>query len=211
MEMLNDTFIDASLENTAMGRYYKALGIGMHLIGDTFAHRTIVPAYTVAGTNPSNPVYSTSITSANAKFGSSDFKSGGTLHSDAQLRTWAKSSSTYKESICKYWKCFQRAVNLGVIEFKDIKNFGIEEEAKAAVYEDNKSFCSERYADAELGCEFLLDYADSRMTYEGALIFCPTETYVKLNNFKGYTEKANESTSVFTDAMWNDISTPAEY
>ena len=217
--MLNAVFIDATIESTSEGRFYKTVGMAMHLIGDTFAHRTIVPQYTIEGTNPKEPIYSTKAGSKTVKFGSSDFKSGGSLESDAQLKKWIKSSAENADKICRHWKCFQRGVKLGVMEFKDIKNFGllsnvngkIDNAARAGIYEDNINFCRERYDDADSACEYFFRCIMGKKKYNGVVIFEPVEKYVVLNNFKNYAKKAGMDTSILSDEEWAKVSTPSMY
>lgn len=197
-------------EKSNDARYYKVLGLALHLVGDTFAHRTIVPKYTVAGTNPQNVVYSTSATSANAKFGTSDFKEQGshTKESDATLKIWAKSSHKYQDQICRRWKCFQRTVNLGVMEFKDIKNFASNKTKK---YEDKSNFCKERFVDAQTACDVLFSDSYDKEVYDGIGIFAPVEKNVMLNNLKKYSKEAGMDITCFTDTEWAKISTPDMY
>ena len=208
-KMLNDTFTDASIEHTPQGRFYKTMGIAMHLIGDTFAHRTIVPKHMVDATVAKEPVYSSKSGSKTVRFGSADFKTGGTLESDAKIKSWAKSSASKSSDICKHWKCFKRGVEPGVMEFKDIKNFGTT--ATAGKYEDNIDFGRERYADADQVCSAMFTELMDNETFDGAYILFPVEKYVVLNNFKAYCKEAKTPTSGYTDAEWNKVSTPEFY
>ncbi len=186
-------------------RYYKVLGFAMHVLGDTYAHRTIVPSYTVDNCTQT-PKKSTNAKSADARFGMEDFKKSHNLHADEDLRTWAKDSYALQGLICKRWNCFQRAVKLGVVEFKDIKNF-----ATRKAYEDDSAFCKERYKDAEFCCEILFDTFYSKSKYEGVYIIYPTRKNVKLNGFKRYSEKAKQDTSWLTPQEWEEKSTPKVY
>lgn len=192
---------------TAIAKSYKVLGFAIHLVGDTFAHRTIVPDYTVAGTNPKAMI--TSAKSGEARFGTGDFDktpSSGHDVTDAELKSWAKAAD--KGTGCKHWKCFQRTVRLGVMEFKDIKYYTLE---KKYTYEDGNQFCVERYKDAKMNCTVLFDAYHDKEKYDGIYIFEPTEKYVKLNNFKNFAKDAGENISVHTDAEWAKISTPERY
>lgn len=213
--MLNADLVANVSESSGTARFFKVLGFAAHLTGDTFAHRTIVPKYTVSGTNPSNPVYSTSVTSANAKFGTMHFVTdpGHTKHDDVQLKTWARSSADYVGNICTKWKCFQRTVNLGVMEFKDIKNFvqlSLRDD-NYKVYEDNKNFCKERYSDAEMACSAMFYNVYEGILYDGIEVFCPAEDNVVLNNFKNYAQAAGQDISVMTETEWLEVSTPSMY
>lgn len=210
LTLLKADLVAGVSEKSNDARYYKVLGFAIHLTGDIFAHRTIVPKYTVAGTNPQNAVYSTSATSANAKFGTSNFKEQGshTKESDATLKTWARSSHDYQDQICRRWKCFQRTVNLGVMEFKDIKNFASKDPKE---YEDNSKFCTERFVDAQDACDALFAYSYDKDVYDGIDIFVPLQKNVMLNNLKGHSKEAGMDITCFTDAEWAKISTPSMY
>ena len=176
-----------------------------------YAHRTIVPQYTIKGSNPANYKNSTSVTSADAKFGYSDFKTQSThkVESDTILKQWAKDSSGEKNNICKRWKCFERTVKLGVMEFRDVKNFS--NTSTTSKYEDNVNFCKERYADATLNCEILFMQSYDKEEFDGIYILYPTEDYVILNNLKGYAKNAKQDCSEFTDEEWKLMSTMGEY
>ncbi|MBO5088657.1 MAG: S8 family serine peptidase [Lachnospiraceae bacterium] len=190
-------------------RYYKVLGFAMHLVGDVYAHRTIVPKYTVKGTNPSSYRGSTNAYSFDAKFGSSDFKSQShSVQSDSQLKNWAKKPSDYS-NICKQWKCFEKTVNLGVMEFRDIKYYTTN--STLSKYEDNPNFCKERYTDAEFMCEILFDESYCHQTFDGIFILYPTGDNVKLNYLRGYAKNIGEDISFFTAEEWKMFSTLEEY
>lgn len=194
---------------TSAAKSYKVLGFAMHLVGDTYAHRTIVPAYTVSGTNPKNRKDSGGKAGV-ARFGSSDFKSSSEnpdAPSDDQLMKWAKEA--YNNPICQHWNHFQRTVNLGVMEFRDIKYYTPARIVGA--YEDNSDFCVERFRDAKLNCAMLMDSYQDNQTYDGIYILSPTENYVKLNAFKKYAEAAGENISAYTDVEWAKMSTPELY
>ena len=194
---------------TSTAKSYKVLGFAMHLVGDTYAHRTIVPAYTVSGTNPKNRKDSGGKAGV-ARFGSSDFKSSSEnpdAPSDDQLMKWAKEA--YNNPICQHWNHFQRTVNLGVMEFRDIKYYTPARIVGA--YEDNSDFCVERFRDAKLNCAMLMDSYRDNQTYDGIYILSPTENYVKLNALKKYAEATGENISAYTDAEWAKMSTPELY
>lgn len=194
---------------TSTAKSYKVLGFAMHLVGDTYAHRTIVPAYTVSGTNPKNRKDSGGKTGV-VRFGSSDFKSSSEnpdAPSDDQLMKWAKEA--YNNPICQHWNHFQRTVNLGVMEFRDIKYYTPARIVGA--YEDNSDFCVERFRDAKLNCAMLMDSYQDNQTYDGIYILSPTENYVKLNALKKYAEATGENISAYTDAEWAKMSTPELY
>lgn len=210
--LIKTSILDNVSETSNNAKYYKVMGFAMHLTGDVYAHRTIVPKYTVKGTNPSTVKYSTNVTSADARFGTSDFKpkSSHERHSDATLKEWAADSFHLQGSICNRWNCFQRTVNLGVMEFKDIKNFTSEGENQD-IYEDKSNFCKERYADAKLCCEVLFEESYEKYEFDGIYILCPTEENVKLNAFKTYAQKAGQDISWYDAEEWAEMSTPEKY
>ena len=209
--LLNADIISDVPENSKEAKYFKVMGFAMHLVGDTYAHRTIVPTYTIKGSNPTVAKQSTFVSGEEARFGTGDFLRG--LHeaeSDATLKKWAFDSKGNKKKICMVWECFQRAVKLGVMEFKDIKHF-TREEIGPDTYEDNAKFCMERYVEAQGACECVFVNSYDREVYEGLAWIYPTYKNVKLNNLKGYAEQAGQDTSWLTSKEWAQISTPKEY
>lgn len=211
-EMLKKDYLLDVTEGSNDGRFYKTMGFAMHLTGDTYAHRTMAPTYTVDGTNPKTYKPSTSATSADAMFGSGDFlnTASHTKIDDETLKKWALNSGT--ANICKEWVCFQRTVKIGRMEFRDVRNYVRDKTDIGSKYADNVNFCKERYIDGKYMCEVLFCEACQKSEFDGVFIMYPTEEYVKLNNLKGFAEEAGEDTSGwFTDAEWNEISTPSKY
>lgn len=196
---------------SASTRYYKVLGFALHLVGDVYAHRTIVPKYTVKGTNPSTYKKSTSATSADAKFGSGDFKpqSKHSVEANTILKDWANKPSKKKEKICKRWKCFEKTVNLGCMEFRDVKYYTTVSTIK--MYEDNPDFCKERYVDAQFMCDILFLESYNKEPYDGVFILYPMEENVKLNYLMGYAKNVGENISYISTEEWKKISTMEEY
>lgn len=198
-------------ESSAGARYYKVIGFAMHLVGDVYAHRTIVPEYTVAGTNSSTYKSSTKSTSYDAKFGTGNFKSQSThsVESNDTLKKWAYIPVDYNGTICKHWKCFQKTVKLGCMEFRDIYHYSTTN--TRSIYEDNPNFCKERYVDAKFMCEVLFDESYTKEEFHGIIILFPTEKHVKLNNLRGYAKNMGEDISLFTTEEWEEISTLEAY
>ncbi len=135
-------------------------GIALHLAGDMYAHRTIVPKYTVDGVNPKQMQNDLS---RKAMLGSNDFKMASKFYDDATHKAlinvlcfndYSKSeiSSQYTKYLeILYWQYIQKGVEMQVAEFRDINVF-----LKPSIvnkYEDNASFCGERYKAALLSCE----------------------------------------------------------
>ena len=191
-------------------RYFVVMGLAIHLTGDTYAHWTIVPQYTVKGTNPKKKKLSKSINSFDARFGTENFKDEPfhKKETDAILKTWAKESHENQNKICKRWNCFQRTINLGVMEIKDIKNYAIKDKKD---YEDNANFCKERFEDAKSACDYVFYSSYEKYAYDGVEIFMPLEGNVKLNDFWRNAKLAGEGTSVYSAARWKKASTPEKY
>lgn len=209
--LLNSKITDEDDRISASTRYYKVLGFAMHLVGDVYAHRTIVPKYTVKGTNPSAYKKSTSATSGDAKFGFGDFKSQSkhSVEANIILKDWANKPSKKKEKICKRWKCFEKTVNLGCMEFRDVKYYTIVSTIKR--YEDNPDFCKERYVDAKFMCDILFLESYNKEPYDGIFILYPMGKNVKLNYLMGYARNIGENVSYISTEEWKKISTMEEY
>ncbi len=109
------------------GRRNLVFGFIFHLLGDTFAHRTIVPKYTINNMTKTRKD-STSYTSKNARFGTSDFTSANLTE-------------------------LKSRINGDGIEFCGIFNLG----GKRSAYEDNPDFCAERYGESESACIYFLE------------------------------------------------------
>ncbi len=105
-------------------------GFIFHLIGDTFAHKTIVPKYTISGTT-----YKESKTeySKDANLGKSDFTDWSKLTKDIgnQVATFTMLQNYVPTSKKQYIR---------------------------TRYEDKTTFCKERFADAKSACEYFLEF-----------------------------------------------------
>lgn len=181
-------------------------GMALHLAGDMYAHRTIVPKYTVDGVNPKQMQNDLS---RKAMLGSNDFKMASKFYDDATHKAlinvlcfndYSKSeiSSQYTKYLeILYWQYIQKGVELQVVEFRDIHTF-----LKSGVtnnYEDNALFCGERYKAAMLSCKRIAARFKENGTFYTKLIY-PKEygslnqnhyyQTVKLNNFLAYTKAA---------------------
>lgn len=209
--LLKKDILYANEDRSSAMMYYKVLGFAMHLVGDVYAHRTIIPKYTVKGTNPSAYKKSTSVTSADAKFGTKDFdlRTDHAIEDATTLKAWAKNPKDFPGRICKWWKCFERTVNMECMEFRDVKYYTTV--SSTGKYEDNTDFCKERFVDAKFMCEILFETSYNKDSFDGIYILSPTEKYVKLNHLRGYAQNMGEDISVFTTEEWKEISTMAEY
>ena len=200
-------------EETNYQKYCKVLGFALHLIGDTYAHRTIVPRYTVEGANPEKAKLG-----EQSMFGYENFKNSDshTRVSNNILKAWAGDSGKYEYEdyidqngkkqgkICKYWNCFQKTVFLGVMEFRDIKHYMSTTTGRTGIYEDNIDFCPERFKETKRACRQFLEkiHAKEDFTYQ----FFWSKYKNVLNNYKGFCELAGE-TIKGTDAEWSKVST----
>ena len=105
-------------------------GFIFHLIGDIYAHKTIVPEYVKSGT-----IYKESKTeySKDANLGKSDFTDWSKLIKDIENQ---------------------------VVTFTQLQNYASKEQKKnnRSKYEDNIKFCKERFADAKYACEYFLEF-----------------------------------------------------
>ena len=169
---------------------YYIIGLTCHLISDVFAHRMIVPS--------------------SATFVKSDFATDPkmTTFDNAILKKIAKNPKNeftkQENSKYKVWECFAQTVNLGVMEFRDIKHYTKSSDSNKK-YEDNKSFCPKRYNNAVNSVEcFIGNFKDG---FDES-IFVPFYG-LKLNNYYGYVKDMKINTSYFTQSEWNSYSTMA--
>lgn len=193
---------------TSATKSYKVLGFAMHLVGDTYAHRTIVPTYTVADRSATN--VKTSSKPGVARFGTSDFINDKDKPNANALKSRASEAYKYVgTNDCKGWNCLKRTVELGVMEFRDIKYYM--KTPNNQTYEDNNGFCAERFRDAQYNCNILMTYYQTNSTYDGVGILAPIEDHVVLNGFKKYVKNSGENINYYTEEEWAEISTPDLY
>ena len=197
LEILNDLMkkIDLALstnmfsgtESDKESRKYKVLGLAMHMVGDTCAHRTMVPKDDINNFSPSY------------------FKEGTKTVNVNDLKLWMKNAREpyYKTKIetAANWAVFQQGVKTGCMEFRDIKHFATAKDS-VGTYEDKAEFYSVRYTITKNACIRLLkanSLSDSRK------IMVPRTHYFIFNNLKGYYIAAGGSKSDFS--YWDKIST----
>lgn len=188
--------------NTTATQYEKKkfliVGFACHLIGDTYAHRGIVPKSTVskAGKNKTG-----------SKFGTSHFASNSKAsYNNADLKACAQNPNEKVKNQKKYqcWQAFSKTVNLGVMEFIDIKFYMKSNiNTPSSIYEDNILFCSYRYNDSTLATE---DFLSTFSSGFDELIFYPLCGSV-LNHYYGYTKAIGIDTSYMSKKDWSKIST----
>ena len=193
-------YIDGNTTSTQYNkRKFIICGFACHLIADTFAHRTIVPKSTV--TSASN-------TKTNSKFGKNHFDTQVNAITDSnKLKKYAKNAGTEVEGRprVRCWQAFKQTVNLGVMEFRDVKHYMKESvDTPNKKYEDSISFCSYRYEESKLAVG---DFLGSFSGGFDAFIYYPVCGAI-LNNFYGYTKATDNSLlSFLTTNEWKSIST----
>ena len=196
---------------------YKAAGLCIHIVGDTYSHRTQVPvAYSKDKFEKSNSVVDMVINGNSTK---KDLFNDVTNYKNGQ----------YKEVLIKacqdnnihadyrYRQYLKEAVSYGVVEFRDIKKFSpgyyLTNEKNRQEYikklcinfEDNSSLYNRRYKEAFRACDKLFEKGlDSSFNIKGFVpsVNSETGTSVKLWNLKNYVKSAGISTSFKTDDEW---------
>ncbi len=177
------------------------VGVALHLAGDIYAHKTIVPKYTIAGTNPYYPTYNNY---HGDMFGGKNFPEctnfdASTVDLEA-LKLCARNNSLSSNPEFKNWQHFQLAVAYQCIEFRDINMFLAPSYAGANnPYEDDARFCNERYFAANSVTRKLIYRANNNADFHIGLIFPKYLSedvnstnnqrlkYIKLNNFETFT------------------------
>lgn len=220
-----NTSISAKLrlyDDTDIGpkrRFLVFAGIIMHMIGDVYAHRSIVPVYAVYNvtnepidSNYKSRVYRSSFVTD----GSSQTKS----YNENLLRKFlnVKTPFSYNENptaLNQYrsWAFFKKAVDAQMVEFQSVvlfESYGTPVKGKYMVgyriYDDDPTICGERYSEALRCCKnYLKDVVnknfnqyDSIMKFQVKYLF-PTDKEVKLNNFKQYCIAAGYDTGEGTE------------
>ncbi|MDD6021354.1 MAG: S8 family serine peptidase [Oscillospiraceae bacterium] len=190
------------------------LGVALHMIGDVYAHRTIVPTNMVV--EASDKVENGGF--AISQFCAGDFNNSEITASKAELSNYVSVVSPFlwKDKIedLKYnnWKNFEQSVNWQIVEFQDI--FLFQKTSSTTKYDDNVLFAKERFSDAKKCCNAYLkdiisknfpDFTDVQKFYVKYLF--PASDKVVLNNFKNYATLANLETSGYANSSWSAHST----
>ncbi|MCM1286407.1 MAG: S8 family serine peptidase [Acetobacter sp.] len=175
-------------------------GMALHLAGDMYAHRTIVPKYTVEGTNPKTK---TKNSDGQTMLGYGDFDRTDTYSDDDSHKKLIK-DACYSDKIIgsiKYWEYIQKGVYMQVVEFRDINMFLKDgKQGSDNPYEDDASFCNERYKASLQACKRIAKRFKEAGSFYTKLVYPkvyggtaaqnkPYKT-VKLNNFQNYTTAA---------------------
>lgn len=165
---------------------FLVMGFIMHLIGDTYAHSTIVPKYVLTG-EVKKAKYSTNNASHDARLGKNDFNNDDVYYKKIsneknftdQIKSIAENDSAKKYGKNIGWKCLKKTINDQTLIFRRIKLFM--KESSNSKYEDNIKFCSERYSKAKsVSKEYLKNY---KKAFSNILI---SKDYVKLYQFSVY-------------------------
>lgn len=120
---------DYGKSKNGRGRRNLVFGFIFHLLGDIYAHRIVVPEYTVTNMK-ANKILSSTYNSKDAKFGTNDF-------TDNNL------------------KKFTSLVKGDGTEFRKVKNYTKVDNKQ---YADNVNFCKGRYGESKEACKFFLKF-----------------------------------------------------
>ena len=216
---ISDDTDDFKTSSNEDDRYvkYKAAGLCIHIVGDTYSHRTQVPvAYSKDKFEKSNSVVDMVINGNSTK---KDLFNDVTNYKNGQ----------YKEALIKacqdnnihadyrYRQCLKESVSYGVVEFRDIKKFSygyyLTDDKKREEYvkklcinfEDNSSLYRRRHDEAGKACKKLFENGlNSPFNIEKFVpsVDSSTGTSVKLWNLKSYVKSAGYDTGFKTDAQW---------
>ena len=216
---ISDDTDDFKTSSNEDDRYvkYKAAGLCIHIVGDTYSQRTQVPvAYSKDKFEKSNSVVDMVINGNSTK---KDLFNDVTNYKNGQ----------YKEALIKacqdnnihadyrYRQCLKESVSYGVVEFRDIKKFSygyyLTDDKKREEYvkklcinfEDNSSLYRRRHDEAGKACKKLFENGlNSPFNIEKFVpsVDSSTGTSVKLWNLKSYVKSAGYDTGFKTDAQW---------
>ncbi len=207
---LLSTNVGTGSETSGIIKAYKVMGLAMHLVGDLNAHRVMVPSsYVQESTLMFNKSYF--------------FTTAHNVHMLAQLEPWAYDSAGYRyngnsDHICGYWKCFKKAVEYQLIEFRDISKFSSysNPDTVRQAYEDNTSFLSQRYSNSNKIARRLLTFFVNEKTpmqndpqhMNIVGLAKPQQSNVIYNGYKTYADLFPSDKNAYdTDEFWEAYST----
>lgn len=150
--------IDNALEDTKEGRAAKILGFAIHLTGDVYAHRTMVPESCIT----------------NKEIDSSHFESGEGCDVDSYIKRQAFLKTLITDdgkSLCNHYACLEIGIQKGVIETKDITAWDSDK------YEDTATFLSKRFDAAKISVKYIMGRFRTRATLNDA-VFLPSKNSV---------------------------------
>lgn len=208
--------------------YLVFLGVVLHMIGDTYAHRTIVPFCAVY-----NATHVSKNFDIHRRFNIFSFLSNNTPTEQLSLHKLKQHLNVIspfiynkkKDKINEYrsWPYFYTAVQFQVVEFQSIVLFEKYSDTAPGdncmvgydVYDDDPTFCPERYTEAIKRCNsyvedignYNLKKFRKYLNLEVDHLF-PTHDEVKLNNFKQYCIASGYDTGKDTTfyGKWKDHS-----
>ncbi|MCM1285356.1 MAG: S8 family serine peptidase [Acetobacter sp.] len=165
-------------------RAYKILGLALHLAGDTYAHRTRVPLSSVDSGGCFNK-------------NNGDFNVAKQHNYDSKkaelMNPYLKEKSKSNGNPCFCFVCFQGALKSGHVEFRDIKEFIIDENRRRSTdYKaDSTDFYPKRY---NIGTKNAVNVLISRFLNKQdftIFVFLPSNTdyTLKLNCLTKYVKE----------------------
>lgn len=193
---------DRGLQSTK----FKAMGLCMHLVADTFAHRTLVPNTDDMKKKLNNESYF-------PNNGTVDFTKSSNIN---DLKRFAQegdkefnTSDTAKKF--KNMQSLFKAIELQIVEFTDIRwfsptypktssNSNSNLEPVSSAFADKPGIFKRRYREAQLACTYLAQGGYKRNA--DIYVFIPFEN-MKLWNLKNYVKAAGYDISVVPDEEWD--------
>lgn len=184
------TYSESELK-TAQVNAIKILGAAVHLAGDIYAHRILVPSTATGNAKDS----ATSITGNYFAKNHFDEASVGEICSVDVLAETAYNIHS-GVTLCDHhtWECFERAVKNLSVEFKDI-NTWTKTSIGRGTYEDNPKFYDERFS---IGTNYTVKYImkkykDGMKTLDENVLIPGANGQIfnlKLNHLKGHYQAA---------------------
>ena len=216
---ISDDTDDFKTSSNEDDRYvkYKAAGLCIHIVGDTYSHRTQVPvAYSKDKFEKSNSIVEMTIDGNETK---RDLFADDTDYKEGQDKSNLIDACQENSVKSKYRnrQCLKESVSYGVVEFRDIKKFSygyyLTDDKKREEYvkklcinfEDNSSLYRRRHDEAGKACKKLFENGlNSPFNIEKFVpsVDSSTGTSVKLWNLKSYVKSAGYDTGFKTDAQW---------
>lgn len=193
-------------QNTNIERSYKVLGFALHLAGDIYAHRTMVPMASI--NNTVSQTVSSPITSN--VYNLNHFNTASTSPCTNALikETAFNKNSTADKCTNLEWNCLKHGIGtLYVIEFGDIKWFTKQRTYGATYYEDNSKFYSSRYSvAADYTTKYIINKFIANADYLDNKVLLPGENgrnyTMKLNNLKAF----YQATGFTWNSTWDNYS-----
>lgn len=208
----NDEYYHTNSNETIRFVKYKAMGLFIHLVGDIFAHRSVVP-----------PSYRTQIRNTSFQ-GETPFDNNPeySIINDITVKKKIINASQSSEIPIEFRniQCLRNAIYYGYLECRKIKKFSkfyyegnnCSHNKKTSVddflrtillrYEDNTDFIESRYNEAFYNCYSIFDEL-SNTDFDYRVFFYYSGDF-KLYNYKNYVANAGFDTTLFTSDEWNN-------